>query len=59
VIESDDPTPGKPGKASADFFREEYSLNYAIFTAKKPQVGGDVRCGVPSSSSSSSSSSLS
>jgi len=30
---------GTPGHAAADFFREEYRLNYAIFTAKKPQVG--------------------
>lgn len=37
-VEQGMPAKGKPGHPAADFFREEYRVNYAIFTAKKPQV---------------------
>jgi hypothetical protein len=36
------PAKGQPGHAAADFFRGEYGVNYAIFTAKKPQVRARV-----------------
>lgn len=29
---------GQPGTIATDFFREEYQVNYRIFTAQKPQV---------------------
>lgn len=38
ILESPNPAPGIQGNDYADFFREEYQLDYDIFTARKPQV---------------------
>lgn len=38
------PAKGQPGHPAADFFREEYLVNYDIFTAKKPQVHAQGSC---------------
>jgi len=38
ALEHPDHPPGKPGVIKTDFFREEYQVNYGIWTATKPQV---------------------
>lgn len=40
VLEHPGASLGVRGMYSADFFREEYQLNHAIFSAHKSQVGG-------------------